>query len=144
MKQQDIEYIKKICSQDLNEGNWMARAQVMLKNIKPLKEASLDNEERLVDVPMEALEIFLFKMVRKYEMSVGTITTITDRDGEMTYHSGIFGKGLDVVTKRPIWLFTVHSKTIYETYVKLVLMSFVSIKEGKIDRRVVKRLDRRK
>lgn len=126
MKQQDIDYIKKICNEKHSKQIWATRAQVMAKNIKSLKEACGDEG----DIPFEALEGFLKSAVRKYDISVGQILTITDVTGEMTYHAGITTASRDPETKKSRWLFTVHADTLYELYIKLSLMTFVSVKTG--------------
>ena len=84
MKQTDIDYIKQICNESHSKEIWATRAQVMAKNVKSLKEAANGGT-----VPFDALEGFLKSAVRKYDMAVGQILTITDVDGGMTYHAGI-------------------------------------------------------
>lgn len=128
MKQQDIDYIKQICNEKHSKQVWATRAQVMAKNIKPLKEACGDDG----DIPFGALEEFLKSAVRKYDISVGQILTITDVTGEMTYHAGITTASRDPETKKSRWLFTVHADTLYELYIKLSLMTFVSVKAGSV------------
>lgn len=131
MKQQDIDYIKKICNEKHSKQIWATRAQVMAKNIKSLKAACVDDG----DIPFDALEEFLKSAVKKYGVSVGQILTITDVTGGMTYHAGIVTSYKNPVTNKTTWLFTVHADTMYELYIKLALMTFVTIKEGKVERR---------
>lgn len=131
MKQQDIDWIKKICNEKHTKEIWATRAQVMAKNIKPLNAACDGND----DISFESLEKFVKSLVRKYDMCVGTILTITDVDGGMTYHAGITSASMNPETKRHDWLFTVHADTMYEMYMKLSLMAFVTIKEGKVGKR---------
>ena len=128
MKQQDIDYIKKICDEKHSKQIWATRAQVMAKNIKSLKAACVDGG----DIPLESLDEFLKSAVKKYDISVGQILTITDVTGEMTYHAGINTASRDPETKKSKWLFTVHADTLYELYIKLVLMTFVTVKQGHI------------
>lgn len=139
MKQQDIDYIKKICNEKHSKQIWATRAQVMAKNVKSLKAACDGND----DIPFDALEEFLKSAVKKYGISVGQILTITDVNGGMTYHAGIVTSYKDPVTNKTTWLFTVHADTMYELYVKLALMTFVTIKEGKVERRKTFNPDRR-
>ena len=131
MKQADIDWIKKICNEKHSKQIWATRAQVMAKNIKPLKAACDGND----DIPFETLEQFVKSLVRKYDMSVGTILTITDVDGGMTYHAGITSASMNPETKRHDWLFTVHADTMYEMYMKLSLMAFVTVKQGRVGKR---------
>ena len=128
MKDADAKYIQEICDKDLNKDEkWMTRAQVMLKNIRPLKE-NIDGNKK---IPIEALEKVMKLMVKKYRMSIGHVLVITGIKGEMSYHAGMSTSNLS----KNVWLFTIHADTIYETYVKLVLMSFVAIKQHKVVRR---------
>ncbi len=130
MKQQDIDYIKKICNEKHTKKIWATRAQVMAKNIKPINEASGGGK-----ISFDVLESFLKSMVKKYGISVGSILTITDINGSMTYHAGIVTSYKNEKTGKSDWLFTVHADTMYELYVKLVLMTFVTIKEGRVEKR---------
>lgn len=131
MKQADVDWIKKICKEKQTKNIWAKRAQVMAKNIKPLH-AACDGDE---DIPFEALEQFVKSIVRKYDMSVGTILTITDIDGGMTYHTGMTSASMNPETRRHDWLFTVHADTMYEMYMKLSLMAFVTVKQGRVGKR---------
>ena len=132
MKQQDIDYIKQICEEKHSKQIWATRAQVMAKNIKPLKLAAGDDSSETKKIPFEALEEFVEATVRKYDMSLGYILTITDVDGNTTYHDSVDTTALDETTKKFKHLFTVHGDTVYELYIKLVLMMLVTVKEGKV------------
>ncbi len=131
MKQQDVDWIKKICNEKHSKQIWATRAQVMAKNIKLLK-ASCDGDD---DIPSKALEQFVKSLVKKYDMSVGTIMTITDVDGGMTYHTWMMSASMNPETRRHDWLFTVHADTMYEMYMKLSLMAFVTVKQGRVGKR---------
>lgn len=128
MKAQDVVYIKKICEEKHSSELWARRAQVMAMNLKPLKLAAEGKDS----IPFDALEEMLKSMVAKYDIAVGTIMTITDVTGTMTYHAGIATASTDKNTGKRKWLFTVHSETMYEMYMKLVLMTFVTIKEKRV------------
>lgn len=132
MKQQDIDYIKKICEEKHSKQIWATRAQVMAKNIKPLKLAAGDDSSETKEIPFEALEEFVEATVRKYDMSLGYILTITDVDGNTTYHDGVTTSAIDDTEKKFKHLFTVHGDTVYELYIKLALMMLVTVKEGKV------------
>lgn len=129
MKDADAKRIKDICDSNLsNDKQMMQEAQSILRNIGPLKKLM---SGRQTNVPMKALEKVLAKMVKKYRMYIRSILVITDIRGNMTYHVDVSKPNLS----RIVWLFTIHSDTIYEAYVKLVLMSFVAIKQGKVVKR---------
>ena len=129
MKDADAKRIKDICDSNLsNDKQMMQEAQSILRNIGPLKKLM---SGRQANVPMKALEKVLAKMVKKYCMYIRSILVITDIHGNMTYHVDVSKPNLS----RIVWLFTIHSDTIYEAYVKLVLMSFVAIKQGKVVKR---------
>ena len=130
MKRADIDWIKKICNEKHTKSIWAKRAQVMAKNIKQLKEASDDG-----DIPFEALELLLESMVKKYDMQVRSILVITDVKGGMSYHAGMASSSKSSSTGLYDWLFTIHGDSMYEMYVKLVLMAFVTVKEGRVGRR---------
>lgn len=132
MKQQDIDYIKKICEEKHSKQIWATRAQVMAKNIKPLKLAAGDDLSETKKIPFEALEEFVEATARKYDMSLGYILTITDVDGNTTYHDGVTTSAIDDTEKKFKHLFTVHGDTVYELYIKLALMMLVTVKEGKV------------
>lgn len=132
MKQQDIDYIKQICEEKHSKQIWATRAQVMAKNIKPLKLAAGDDSSETKEIPFEALEEFVEATVRKYDMSLGYILTITDVDGNTTYHDGVTTSAIDDTEKKFKHLFTVHGDTVYELYIKLALMMLVTVKEGKV------------
>ncbi len=131
MKQQDIDYIKQICEEKHSKQIWATRAQVMAKNIKPLKLAAGDDSNETKKIPFEALEEFVEATIRKYDLSLGYILTITDVDGNTTYHDSVDTAALDETTKEFKHLFTVHGDTVYELYIKLALMMLVTVKEGK-------------
>lgn len=131
MKQEDIDWIKKICNEKHTKNIWAKRAQVMAKNIKQLKEASGEG-----DIPFEALERLLKSMVKKYDIAVGSTLVITDIDGGMTYHACIVLAHKSPGADNADWLFTVHGDTMYEMYIKLVLMTFVTVKEGRVGKRI--------
>lgn len=130
MRQADIDWIKKICGEKHTKNIWAKRAQVMAKNIKQLKEASDEG-----DIPFEALELLLKSMAKKYDIAVGSFLVITDVAGGMTYHVSVNSAHKNKSTGKVDWLFTVHGDTMYETYIKLVLMTFVTIKEGRVVKR---------
>ena len=130
MKRADIDWIKKICDEKHTKSIWAKRAQVMAKNIKQLKDASGDG-----DIPFEALEMLLKSMVKKYDIKVGSMLAITDVAGVMTYHAGMVTASMNTSTGRSDWLFTVHSDSMYEMYIKLVLMTFVTVKDGRVGKR---------
>lgn len=132
MKQTDIDWIKKICNEKHSKQIWATRAQVMAKNIKPLKMAVGDESSETKKIPFEALEEFVEATVRKYDMSLGYILTITDVDGNTTYHDGVTTSAIDGTEKKFKHLFTVHGDTVYELYIKLALMMLVTVKEGKV------------
>ena len=132
MKQQDIDYIKQVCEEKHSKQVWAARAQVMAKNIKPLKMAVGDESSETKKIPFEALEEFVEATVRKYDMSLGYILTITDVDGNTTYNDGVTTSAIDDTEKKFKHLFTVHGDTVYELYIKLALMMLVTVKEGKV------------
>lgn len=127
MKQSTIDYIKKICSTDLRTRNNMAKAQVMLTNINYFRAYGARNGID-GDIPFDALEGALKKMVKKYDVMVGQILAITDVDGTVTWHGGMYYTDRAVDPTKSVWLFTIHSEDLYEYMVKLVLMSFISIK----------------
>lgn len=130
MKREDIDWIKKICSEKHTKDIWAKRAQVMAKNIKQLKEASGEG-----DIPFEALELLFKSMVKKYDIMIGSILAITDVTGGVTYHAGIVSAHKNKSTGRSDWLFTVHGDTMYELYIKLVLMTFATVKDGRVGKR---------
>lgn len=130
MKRADIDWIKKICNEKHTKSIWAKRAQVMAKNIKQLKEVSGDG-----DIPFEALELLLKSMVKKYDMQVRSILVITDVKGGMSYHAGMVSLSKNSSTGLYDWLFTIHSDSMYEMYIKLVLMAFVTVKEGRVGKR---------
>ena len=133
MKQKTIDYIKEICGASLYEKNNMARAQLMLKNFNFFRE--YNNESGFVgNIPFEALEDCLKSMVEKYDVSVGQILAITDISGKVTWHGGMYKNSHDKNVKTS-WMFTVHSNDLYEYMVKLVLMSFVSVKTMNVKKR---------
>jgi hypothetical protein len=132
MKRQDIDYIKKICEEKHSKQIWATRAQVMAKNIKPLKLAAGDDSSETNKIPFEALEEFVEATARKYDMSLGYILTITDVDGNTTYHDGVTTSAIDDTEKKFKHLFTVHGDTVYELYIKLALMMLVTVKEGNV------------
>ena len=135
MKSSTIDYIKRICKLDLHKGNNMAKAQVMLKNINFFRAYGAKNGYA-DNIPFEALEGSLKQMVKKYDVSVGQILAITDIDGSVTWHGGMYYTDRVTAASRNVWLFTIHSNDLYEYMVKLVLMSFVSIKTSdKIQKR---------
>lgn len=135
MKSSTIDYIKRICKLDLNKGNNMAKAQVMLKNINFFRAYGAKNGYA-ENIPFEALEGSLKQMVKKYDVSVGQILAITDVDGSVTWHGGMYYTDRVTAASKNVWLFTIHSNDLYEYMVKLVLMSFVSIKTSdKIQKR---------
>ena len=141
MKQQTVDYIKSLCAQDLRQKNNMDKAQVMLKNMNVFREYGC-KAGYSGNIPFEQLEHALKLMVRKYDVLVGQILAITDVEGEVTWHGGMYyvdrDKKVDRLSEsgRNVWLFTIHSTDLYEYMVKLVLMSFVSIKtSGKVKRR---------
>lgn len=127
MKQSVIEHIQKICSMNLNEKNNMAKAQVMLKNFKDFKK--FNNASGFSgNIPFEDLEAFLKKLVKKYDVMIGQILAITDVDGDVTWHGGMYYVDGCGKARKSNWLFTIHSDDLYEYMVKLVLLSFVSVK----------------
>ena len=135
MKSSTIDYIKDVCKLDLNKGNNMAKAQVMLKNINFFRAYGAKNGYA-DNIPFEALEGSLKQMVKKYDVSVGQILAITDIDGSVTWHGGMYYTDRVTADSKNVWLFTIHSNDLYEYMVKLVLMSFVSIKTSdKIQKR---------
>lgn len=135
MKSSTISYIKDVCKLDLNKGNNMAKAQVMLKNINFFRAYGAKNGYA-ENIPFEALEGSLKQMVKKYDVSVGQILAITDIDGSVTWHGGMYYIDRVTADSKNVWLFTIHSNDLYEYMVKLVLMSFVSIKTSdKIQKR---------
>lgn len=135
MKSSTIDYIKDVCKLDLNRGHNMAKAQVMLKNINFFREYGAKNGYA-DNIPFESLEGALKEMVKKYDVSVGQILAITDIDGGVTWHGGMYYTDRVTAASKNVWLFTIHSNDLYEYMVKLVLMSFVSIKTSdKIQKR---------
>lgn len=132
MKQQDVDYIKKICEEKHSKQVWAARAQVMAKNIKPLKMAVGDESSETKKIPFEAIEDFVEATIKKYDLYIGYILTITDVDGNTTYHDDVTTAAIDGTKKRFKHLFTVHGDTIYELYIKLALMMLVTVKEGNV------------
>jgi len=128
MKQSVIDHIQKICSTNLNEKNNMAKAQVMLKNFAAFRK--FNNASGFSgNIPFEELEMFLKQVVRKYDVMIGQILAITDVDGCVTWHGGMYYvDGDSVGARKSNWLFTIHSDDLYEYMVKLVLLSFVSVK----------------
>ena len=131
MKQRTVDYIKDICNSKLSEGNNMARAQLMLKNLNFFR--GYNNASGFIgNIPFEALEDCLKAMVKKYDVSVGSILAITDVRGGITWNGGMNDRKKQ---GRAGWMFTVHGDTLYEYMVKLVLMSFIKIKELKVSKR---------
>lgn len=134
MKQSTVDYIKDICSKDLSREIDMTRAQVMLKNINFFRDygarAGYDG-----NIPFEALEGALKKMVKKYDVLIGQILAITDINGSVTWHGGMYYTDRVGQDSKSIWLFTIHSENLYEYMVKLVLMSFISIKTSDVIRK---------
>ena len=128
MKQSVVEHIQKICSENLNSKNNMDKAQVMLKNFKAFRK--FNNESGFIgNIPFQDLERFLKSIVRKYDVMIGQILAITDVDGDVTWHGGMYYcTGNDTKARKTNWLFTIHSDDLYEYMVKLVLLSFVSVK----------------
>lgn len=132
MKQHDIDCIKQICEEKHSKQVWAARAQVMAKNIKPLKMAVGDESSETKKIPFEAIEDFVEATIKKYDVSIGHILTITDVDGNTTYHDGVTTSAIDDTEKKFKHLFTVHGDTVYELYIKLALMMLVTVKEGNV------------
>ncbi len=104
-------------------------SQKLLSKIGPLREASRDSDGSLEFCEVEcALKLF----VKKYKLQIGCILVITDVNGEMLYNAGASS---GIVNGRSQWLFTVHSPSLYELYMKLVMVLFKMSKEGKLDER---------
>ena len=135
MKMADIDYIKKICNSNFRDSNYFNRAQVMMKNIKPLKKACGDESEKTVDVPLEAIEDFVKAAVKKYDLAMCSVMVITDAEGGMTYHTGMQKAKYDAKLKKHEWLFTVHGDTVYEVMAKTALMAFITVKLGLVGKR---------
>ena len=138
MKQSTVDYIKDLClNKKLSQGNNMARAQVMLRNIK-FFEAYGAATGYIGNIPFEELEKCLKAMVKKYDVMVGSILAITDIEGGVTWNGGMLRRegSSNQYDKDAKWMFTVHADDLYEYMVKLVLMSFIRIKERKIKKRV--------
>ena len=71
MKQSTVDYIKDLClNKKLSQGNNMARAQVMLRNIK-FFEAYGVATGYVGNIPFEELEKCMKAMVKKYDLIVG-------------------------------------------------------------------------
>lgn len=126
MKQQTKDYIESICKEDLSIVSNMYKAQMMLRNFKSFRDC--DTTE---NVPFSLLEKHLKRFVSKYDVSIGQIMAITDITGEMSWHGGMFSNEKNEYG-RSTWMFTVHANDIYSYIVKIVLMSFVYVKDGKI------------
>lgn len=134
MKKSTAEYIKSVCDMDLRRGNNMAKAQVMLRNLNYF--AAYGARTGYVgDIPFEELEGCLKAMVRKYDISVGSILAITDIAGEVTWNGGTLRSDVEGKSR---WMFTVHASDLYEYMVKLVLMTFINIKVNKVPKRDAK------
>lgn len=128
MKQSVIDHIQKICSSDLSNSNDMEKAQVMLKNFKAFRcYGVMAGYEG--NIPFEALESFLKDLVRKYDVIIGQILAITDIEGGVTWHGGMYyATETERGARKSNWLFTIHSNDLYEYMVKLVLLSFLTVK----------------
>lgn len=119
---------------DSSKTGFMSRgeyefSQKLLSKIGPLREASRDSDGSLEFCEIEfALKLF----VKKYKLQIGCILVITDVNGEMLYNAGASS---GIVNGRSQWLFTVHSPSLYELYMKLVMVLFKMSKEGKLDER---------
>lgn len=104
-------------------------SQKLLGKIGPLREASRDSDGSL---EFNDIERVLKQFVKKYKLQIGCILVITDVKGEMLYNAGASS---GIVNGRSHWLFTVHSPSLYELYMKLVMVLFKMSKEGKLDER---------
>lgn len=134
MKKSTAEYIKSICDMDLRRGNNMAKAQVMLRNLNYF--AAYGAKAGYVgDIPFEELEGCLKAMVRKYDISVGSILAITDISGGVTWNGGTLRSD---VRGKDRWMFTVHASDLYEYMVKVILLTFVNIKTRDVPKRDAK------
>ena len=129
MNSKDVEHIKKICENRL-DSKWMPKAQVMLRNIKPLKQACIDSGNEFGNVPIDALDKFIAMLCKKYSVCMSNMTVITDSEGGLMYCGGMWWKDAKVVDAKPAdeWLFAAQGRTLYEFAVKACLLAFVNIK----------------
>jgi len=133
MKRSEVfKRIDEVCDQ--SKTSLMSRgeyefSQKLLGKIGPLREASRDSDGSL---EFNDIERVLKQFVKKYKLQIGCILVITDIKGEMLYNAGASS---GIVNGRSQWLFTVHSPSLYELYMKLVMVLFKMFKEGKLDER---------
>lgn len=133
MKRSEVfKRIDEVCDQSktsLMSDSEMEFSQKLLSKIGPLREAGRDSDGSL---EFNDIERVLKLFVKKYKLQIGCILVITDVKGEMLYNAGASS---GVVNGRSQWLFTVHSPSLYELYMKLVMVLFKMSKEGKLDER---------
>ena len=134
MNESTVKSIEKLCDGRLVYGDSkMAKAQVMLRNIKPLKKACIEAGDEFGYVPIEALDKLLSTICKKYDVAVSNMTVITDSEGGLHYNGGMW---FDVKSGKGKWLLTVHAVTSYELMVKMCLLGFVKIKSEGVGLRV--------
>lgn len=133
MKRSEVfKRIDEVCDQSktsLMSDSEMEFSQKLLNKIGPLREAGRDSDGSL---EFNDIERVLKLFVKKYKLQIGCILVITDVKGEMLYNAGASS---GIVNGRSQWLFTVHSPSLYELYMKLVMVLFKMSKEGKLDER---------
>ena len=129
MSDETLRFIKAICESSFSEGDWRERAQESIKRVGPIAKRCKGKKG---DVPFPYLERFLYSIVKKYAVYVGSITVITDVNGNTSFHAGMSAYDSRNHINSRKWLFTVHADTMYDLYLKLCLMAFVEAKKGSI------------
>lgn len=132
MKDKDKEFILRLCK-DKFEGSERkaAQANVMLRNIKPIKDAMVEAGKPFDKVPFELVESTIKKITKKYRITFPHIVVVTDVKGNMQFSTGIVGIKTGSKQKdQSEHLVTLHGSTMYELMVKVLLTMFVIVKSN--------------
>ena len=132
MKDKDKEFILRLCKEQLHQHpKKAAQAQVMMRNIKPIKAAMEEAGTPFGDVTFDLVEKTVKQITKKYRITMTHIVVITSVTGDTQYSTGIMGvkKGGNQKSKSD-HLITVHGHTLYEMMVKALLSMFVISKSN--------------
>lgn len=114
----------KLLALDYNRPKPHQVIQKALRRIKPLRKYP-EGE----DVPLEAIEAVVKRMAVKYEVSPQFMTTLC-RSGPQWYSIGYMHSG-----DSHEWIGTVYGSTLYETWAKLCIGMYASIRRGEVKER---------